>query len=81
MNFGDINPREFADSMFGPEDERKETCIHCGKEWYSIHYKDGVCHSCQQVNLPGREKLKKIEKRKLIVGLIVIAILTYFLFF
>lgn len=52
----------FAD-MLGPDDERKETCIHCGKIWYAIHYKDGVCHSCQEKKLPGRTAIARKERR------------------
>ncbi|MBT4849756.1 hypothetical protein HON36_02805 [Candidatus Parcubacteria bacterium] len=43
------------------DDERKENCIHCGNEWYAIHHKDGVCHSCQQKGLPGRTALERRE--------------------
>lgn len=46
-------------------DEEKETCIHCGNEWYRIHYKDGVCHSCQQVKYPpnyGRSEIRRSEQ-------------------
>ena len=35
-------------------DERQEHCIHCNKKWYSMHYQDGVCHSCRKKGLPGR---------------------------
>ena len=31
---------------FGPDDERKIKCIHCGTVWYEIHFKDGLCHTC-----------------------------------
>lgn len=43
------------------QDERMERCIHCGEEWYSIHYRDGVCHSCQKKQLSGRSVMQ--EKR------------------
>ncbi len=59
MNFGDITPKQFADNMFGPEDERKEDCIHCGKNYYVIHHKDGVCNACQKKGLPGRSEINK----------------------
>jgi hypothetical protein len=45
-------------------DEGKEACIHCKAIWYSIHYKDGVCHSCQQLKKPGRSVLAACEWRK-----------------
>ena len=61
MNFGDISPLDFANNLMGPEDERKESCIHCLKEWYSIDYKDGVCPACQEKKLPGREAIFKKE--------------------
>ena len=35
-------------------DERQEHCIHCNKKWYSMHYQDGACYSCQKKGLPGR---------------------------
>jgi len=37
--------------------EEKENCIHCNKRWYSMHYRDGVCNSCQQMGKPGRTVL------------------------
>ena len=52
-----LDPKTFADNLFGPDDERKAKCIHCGAVWYEIHYKDGVCHSCQQKKLPGESVL------------------------
>ena len=48
---------ELRKNLVAIEDERKEACIHCKKVWYSIHYRDGVCHSCQQLNKPGRTQL------------------------
>ena len=41
------------------ESEQQEPCIHCHKVWYSIHYRDGVCHSCQKRHLPGRVELAR----------------------
>ena len=32
-------------------EEPMETCRHCGDEWYSVHYKNGYCHSCQKKGL------------------------------
>lgn len=58
-------------------DERKEHCIHCGAEWYSIHYKDGVCHSCQQRCLPGRTELARRDTREIIAitgALVILAV-------
>ncbi len=55
---GDASPWEKLGYGFCMmDDERKETCIHCREEWYSKHYKDGVCHSCGQKGLPGRSVL------------------------
>ena len=71
---------ELGNGFFGPEDERKEKCIHCQTEWYAKHHKDGVCNSCQEKKLPGRSALaqkrqqKNIVKLLVIIGLIIIAI-------
>jgi len=48
---------ELRKNLTAIEDERKEACIHCGDVWYSIHYRDGVCHSCQELGKPGRIQL------------------------
>jgi len=48
----------------GIEEDRKEPCIHCGDVWYSIHYKDGVCHKCQEKGLPGRTEIAKKRRSK-----------------
>ena len=76
MNFGNISPKHFADSMFGPEDERKETCIHCGTKWYAKHFKDGLCSDCQGKNVPGLTEIEKREKRRInvIKGLFVLIV-------
>lgn len=58
-------------------DERKERCVHCGAEWYAIHYKDGVCHSCQQKHLPGRTVLVRRETRRLLLRRIAVIALVY----
>ena len=53
------------------ERDRQEACIHCKKVWYSIHYRDGVCHSCHKKNMPGRTAIRRAEEQKataLIVG-------------
>lgn len=77
-------PQHFTDSMFGPSDEEKETCIHCGEKWYVIHHKDGVCHECQKKNLPGRSQIAKTERRSILaiklVAIIIGLILGYFFF-
>ena len=44
-------------NMVAMGEEEKEACIHCGTEWYRIHYRDGVCHQCQQLGRPGRTEL------------------------
>lgn len=75
MNNQEITPKKFADSLFGPDDERKATCIHCGSEWYEIHFKDGVCHGCQQKKLPGREQIaKRARKQNLLLALVIMVI-------
>lgn len=73
-SFDHITPQQFGDMFFGREDERKATCIHCGDIWYAKHYKDGVCHSCQQKKLPGETQLIKsaVTKRKIILIVILI---------
>jgi hypothetical protein len=79
MDFGDMTPKEFGDTFFGREDERKEQCIHCGKIWYSIHHKDGVCHSCQQKGLPGRTNINKGSRLVNVFGVsVLIAIMLLF---
>ncbi len=45
-------------------DEEKAVCIHCGKVWYAIHHRDGVCHACQQKGLPGRAAQQEIARRR-----------------
>jgi hypothetical protein len=66
MNFGNMSPKEFGDNFFGPDDERKARCVHCGSEWYEKHYKDGLCHSCQQEDVPGLTERSKKAARKLL---------------
>jgi hypothetical protein len=58
------------------EDERREDCIHCGENWYSIHYRDGVCHSCQQKHLPGRAELARRKRHiQVMYGLGIVGLL------
>lgn len=40
-------------------EEEQEACIHCGKVWYKIHHKDGVCHVCSSAGKPGRTTLER----------------------
>ncbi|MBT6691547.1 hypothetical protein HOB10_04410 [Candidatus Parcubacteria bacterium] len=56
--------------------EEQEHCIHCNEKWYSIHYRDGVCHSCQQKNLPGRTELARRSRHiRIMYGLGIAALL------
>lgn len=58
--------------------EKKEACIHCGNVWYSIHYRDGVCHQCQQLGKPGRAELaarKRSFQRTLVIGVLTLCLL------
>ena len=54
------------------EDERKEDCIHCGANWYSIHYRDGVCHRCYEQGLPGKTALNAAKRKRQIVFIIIL---------
>ncbi len=56
-------------------DERKEVCIHCGNEWYSIHYKDGVCHSCQGKGFLGRKALAEKSSSRHLRGALLLVLL------
>jgi len=61
-------------------DERMEWCIHCNAEWYSLHYIDGVCNSCQKKRLLGRAELARRSdfRRKaviLLLGLAIVAVI------
>jgi len=82
--FGNMTPTEFGNTFFGPDDERKETCVHCGIEWYAIHYKDGLCYSCQGKGIPGKTQLMKTAKMRMKVMLaafiIIPVIIIYFLY-
>lgn len=40
-------------------EEEQEACIHCGKVWYKIHHKDGVCHACSSAGKPGRTTIEQ----------------------
>ena len=62
-------------NMVAMGEEEKEACIHCGTEWYRIHYRDGVCHQCQQLSRPGRTELaarRRTFRRMLAFGALVI---------
>jgi hypothetical protein len=54
------------------EEEKQETCIHCGSVWYSMHYRDGVCYRCRQSGKLGRAGLAA-EKRNRQCALIIAA--------
>jgi hypothetical protein len=79
-----ISFEQFANSFFGPEDERKEACIHCKKVYYAIHHKDGVCNSCQKKKLPGRstiirrQKIVSMVNHTITLSIIVIGVLYLF---
>ncbi len=68
--------------MRAMEEERQETCIHCRSVWYAIHYKDGVCHGCQQKRLPGRSELEAQRRQiaRVRFWLVKLPIWTTFLF-
>jgi len=72
---------DLAHSLAQVENERKEPCIHCGEIWYAIHHKDGVCHSCQKLGLPGRSAIvrrrRTIQHILWIVGAIFAALLLF----
>ena len=81
MNNKEVSLKNFADNMLGPDDERKATCIHCGAKWYEIHFKDGVCSSCQEKKLPGRKQIEKTERRqRIFLAILAVASLIVFLF-
>ena len=79
MNPLNMSPADFGNAMFGPDDERKERCIHCGKVWYAQHHRDGVCHSCQQKNLPGRTALRNRVRNRTRIIMIAGAIAAFIL--
>jgi len=76
-----MNPKDFADSVFGKEDEKKGTCIHCGKETYEKWLEDGVCEECLEKGLPGRLSLSKDKKIMNIMLVAMVLLLIVFLFF
>ncbi|KKR07441.1 MAG: hypothetical protein UT32_C0011G0009 [Parcubacteria group bacterium GW2011_GWC2_39_14] len=45
-------------------DEEQEQCIHCGRVWYKIHHKDGVCHVCEGEGRPGRTELARRKRNR-----------------
>ncbi len=56
--------------------DEQEECIHCGKRWYKIQHKDGVCHNCQADGKPGRTQLNRQQLcAKLFAYLISLAVL------
>lgn len=57
--------------------EDKSTCIYCGDEWYSVHYKNGYCHTCQQNGAMDREIGKKKNDTK--VKLFFLLVLAFFI--
>jgi len=74
-----ISPLVFANSLFGPEDERKAECIHCETVDYEIHHKDGVCPSCQKKDLPGKSVLERRATRNNKILAYVIVVIFLFL--
>lgn len=60
-------------------EEQQEACIHCKAVWYSIHYRDGVCHTCRLEGKPGRTELEnwnfEFSLRKALVGLVIITLI------
>lgn len=60
-------------------DERQESCIHCGQIWYSIHYRDGVCHACQQKQLPGRTELREQDSADRMNTVVLYILFVFFL--
>ena len=61
----------FFEAMDKIAEERQEACIHCGKVWYVIHHKDGVCRRCQQEGKPCRTALE--QRRKQHCGIMFVA--------
>jgi len=54
-------------------DEEQVNCIHCGKRWYRIHYRDGVCHSCQQLRKPGRTAMAATRRQRFFIAVMIVA--------
>jgi len=67
--------------MSAISDEEKEICIHCGKEWYKIHHKDGVCNCCQKLGRPGREKMAIAKSNFITFVFLAVAIVVLFFTF
>ncbi len=82
-NCPDQLAHQFFETMDRIAEDRKETCIHCGAVWYSIHYKNGVCHTCQQKNKPGRTVLKqhpiRFGRTILVIPLIILVVILCYL--
>lgn len=76
-----LNLKKSLADLLGPGDEGKETCIHCGKIWYEKHYKDGVCPSCQEKQLPGRTAIARKERRtNTLIKLAITAIVIFLIY-
>jgi hypothetical protein len=74
--------KEILRNFSAMEEERKETCIHCGTVWYAMHYRDGVCRDCQAKGLPGRtvQKNRNVIRNVIeILGCVVLAIILFVL--
>ena len=62
---------ETLSALSALDDEGQETCIHCNTKWYSKHYKDGVCYSCQQQGKPGRSIMEQQKNTKKNIKLVI----------
>jgi len=52
----------FMEHLQALDDERQEPCFHCGKVWYAIHHKDGLCHNCRQAGFLGRSVVASLAR-------------------
>lgn len=59
----DLGPR-IRQTFAAMGDEEQKACIHCGRVWYTIHHKDGVCHVCQEEGRPGRAELARRKRNR-----------------
>lgn len=81
MEDHNLNPKKSLADMLDPGDEGKETCIHCGRIWYEIHYKDGVCPGCQEKQLPGRTAIaRKARRANVLIELAITAIVIFLIY-
>lgn len=56
-HLGDVIFRQFT----AMGDEEQEACAQCGKVWYRIHHRNGLCHQCQKVDqTKGERKMSRI---------------------